>query len=142
VSVDPNTDLVAQAANGAAGRDGGRARAEQGALVQAMDGFRLTYRDGSYRVSLPNLNVGDGLDVVPKARAERADAQLAEAREALDHAVRALLMRSGFASHGHDGWVRDDEGCDTCYDTAWALGRVDLPNLERKYRSVRPDGPA
>jgi hypothetical protein len=35
-------------------------------------------------------------------------------------AVRLLRAR-GYMPWGTDAWVREDEGCDTCYDTAWAL---------------------
>lgn len=52
---------------------------------------------------------------------------------ALRQAVHDLLVASGFAPWGHDGWIRDDEGCDTCYDTAWALERGGFTHLHRKW---------
>jgi len=63
--------------------------------------------------------------------------ELQDSAQAVDRALRQavhdLLTAKGFAPWGRDGWVRDDEGCDTCYDTAWALERAELPILREKW---------
>lgn len=48
------------------------------------DAFTITWRDGAYRVSVPNLlDEGVELQVTPSARLEQAEARLQQAREAL-----------------------------------------------------------
>jgi hypothetical protein len=39
----------------------------------------------------------------------------------LDKPCRKLIRSLGFEPWGNGGWVRDDEGGDTCYDDIWAL---------------------
>jgi hypothetical protein len=71
------------------------------------------------------------------ARTRELEATVQATDRALRQAVFDLLKAKGFAPWGHDGWVRDDEGCDTCYDTAWALEQAELPVLHEKWLAAQ-----
>lgn len=60
--------------------------------------------------------------------------------EAFIKAIDATLLRSGFERWGKDGWIRDDENGGTCYDTAWALERAELPSLAEEFSHIFPNG--
>ena len=42
----------------------------------------------------------------------------------------STLVKEGFSPWGKDAWVRDEEGCGTCYDTPWALAEAGFPVLK------------
>lgn len=48
----------------------------------------------------------------------------------------STLVKKGFTPWGKDGWVRDEEGCGTCYDTPWALNEAGFPDLAKELEAA------